>query len=238
VGVGTSHSCAVASGKVSCWGDNSLGQLGNGSTTSSPNPVGVNGLPDPNTNPAVAVVAGLGHSCAVLHNGNVYCWGQNQLGQLGNGTTTSSSTAVAVVASQGFQAPIPEPIFASAISSSANANHTCASFGGGGGAVCWGDNTSGQLANGATSVGNPQFPNFNDDATFPVISGTEQIPNLVGQLVTVNVPLTGVASIAVGAVHTCSAMTDGSVLCCGDNVQGELGSFTGSLSLLPIPIAF
>jgi alpha-tubulin suppressor-like RCC1 family protein len=54
--------------------------------------------------------------------------------------------------------------------------------------------------------------------------------------VTVNVPLTGVASIAVGAVHTCAAMTDGTVLCWGDNVQGELGTFTGSLSPLPVPI--
>jgi alpha-tubulin suppressor-like RCC1 family protein len=236
VGVGTGHSCAVASGKVWCWGDNTLGQLGNGSTTSSPNPVTVQGLPDPNTNPPRAVVAGLGHSCAILQDGSVYCWGQNQLGQLGNQTTTASTKAVAVLASLGLPAVFPEPILAAAISSAANANHTCASFGGGGGAVCWGDNSDAQLANGGGGSSNPQFPAFSDDATLPVISGTEQIPNLVGQLVTVNVPLTGVASIAVGAVHTCAAMTDGTVLCWGDNVQGELGTFTGSLSPLPVPI--
>jgi hypothetical protein len=229
VGVGTGHSCAVASGKVWCWGDNTLGQLGNGSTTSSPNPVTVQGLPDPNTNPPRAVVGGLGHSCAIMQDGSVYCWGQNQLGQLGNQTTTASTKAVAVLQSVGLPAILPSPLLAAAISSAANANHTCASFGGGGGAVCWGDNSSGQLANGGFAA---------DDATLPVISGTEQIPNLVGQLVTVNVPLTGVASIAVGAAHTCSAMTDGSVLCWGDNVQGELGTFTGSISLLPIPIPF
>lgn len=238
VAVGTGHACAVANGQVSCWGDNTSGQLGNGTTTASPSPVGVHGLPSPSTNPARAVVAGLSHSCAVLQNGNVYCWGQNQLGQLGNETTTSSSTAVAVMATAGFEAPIPEPIQGvSAVSSSANANHTCVSFSGGG-AICWGDNSSGQLGNSATNASSPQFPAFNDDATFPVISGTEQIPNVVGQLVTVNVPLTGVASIAVGAAHTCAAKSDGSVECWGDNVQGELGTFTGSLSPLPLPIAF
>jgi len=97
VGAGGAHSCAVVSGgTVVCWGNNIAGQLGNGSTANLDGGVGnglvtVSGIAN-----AKAVVAGGCHTCALLTDGNVQCWGDNSYGQLGNGTTASSSTPVTV----------------------------------------------------------------------------------------------------------------------------------------------
>ena len=91
---GRSHTCAVlASGAVQCWGINNIGQLGNGSTTNSSTPVSV--IDNGNIN-AIAVSAGDDHTCAVLASGTVQCWGYNGSGNLGNGSTMSSSTPVSV----------------------------------------------------------------------------------------------------------------------------------------------
>jgi alpha-tubulin suppressor-like RCC1 family protein len=91
VSAGWAHTCAVlGNGTVECWGQNEFGQLGDGTTTSSATPVRVSGITG-----AVAVTAGWWHhSCALLGNGTVRCWGVNEWGQFGNGTTTSSSTPV------------------------------------------------------------------------------------------------------------------------------------------------
>jgi alpha-tubulin suppressor-like RCC1 family protein len=88
---GWRHSCAVlANGTVRCWGQNDFGQLGDGTTTSRNTPVQVSGITG-----AVGVTAGWWHhSCAVLNNGTVRCWGVNEWGQFGNGTTTGSSSPV------------------------------------------------------------------------------------------------------------------------------------------------
>jgi len=77
-------------GSVQCWGDNSGGKLGNGTTTSSYVPVTVWGV----TN-ATAVSAS-DHTCAMLSGGSVQCWGRNFDGGLGNGTTTDSTVPVTV----------------------------------------------------------------------------------------------------------------------------------------------
>ena len=92
--------CAVlGSGGVNCWGANSSGELGDSSTTSSSIPVAVSGVATAVT--MVGGVNGPGDSlesyCAVLTSGKVSCWGSNQFGELGNATTTSSSTPVTVL---------------------------------------------------------------------------------------------------------------------------------------------
>jgi hypothetical protein len=91
ISTGWEHSCAVlADGTVRCWGANALGQLGDGTTTRRTTPVPVSGITG-----AVAVTAGWWHhSCALLGDGTVRCWGDNQWGQLGNGTTTNSPSPV------------------------------------------------------------------------------------------------------------------------------------------------
>lgn len=88
VSTGISHSCAlVAGGAVKCWGSNEFGQLGNGTTTTSSKPVSVIGL----SRPASEITVGGYHSCARLDTGSIYCWGRGSKGQLGDGTTSSSS---------------------------------------------------------------------------------------------------------------------------------------------------
>src|SRR5260221_157767 len=77
---GEVHSCALLSNRfVNCWGDNSQGQLGNGTTSPSATPVTVSGLVN-----ATALSSGFDHNCAVRADGTVWCWGRNDFGQLGS----------------------------------------------------------------------------------------------------------------------------------------------------------
>jgi len=114
IAAGWRHACALlGSGTVQCWGENEFGQLGDGTTTNSSTPVQVVGITG-----AVAVTAGWWHhSCALLGDSRVQCWGLNEWGQFGNGTTsgpsrpvtmtgtgvtwTSSNTAVATIDAAG-----------------------------------------------------------------------------------------------------------------------------------------
>jgi alpha-tubulin suppressor-like RCC1 family protein len=87
------HACALlTSGQVYCWGYNSAGQLGDGTSTNGATPVLVGG----GHSDFSAVTAGSFFTCARRTNGFVMCWGNNQEGQIGNGTTTSTSLPIAV----------------------------------------------------------------------------------------------------------------------------------------------
>jgi alpha-tubulin suppressor-like RCC1 family protein len=91
---GWSHTCALtAAGAVKCWGANGRGELGDGSTVDSPVPVDVVG----SSSGVVAISAGLDETCAVTGGGAVECWGRNDSGQLGNGSTTKRPVPVEVV---------------------------------------------------------------------------------------------------------------------------------------------
>ncbi len=97
VAPGGAHSCAVTTaGKVSCWGLNDAGELGDGTTTQSLRPRAVVGLP----RPAVDVATGVHHSCAVLDDRSLWCWGWNFYGQLGalEGRDTGVPTRVSLPA--------------------------------------------------------------------------------------------------------------------------------------------
>jgi alpha-tubulin suppressor-like RCC1 family protein len=91
------YTCALlASGSLQCWGDNTFGQFGNGTTTGSLTPVAAaTGITT-----AIGITSGgdlqSQHTCAVTTAGNAFCWGSNESGELGNGTTTPSTTPVAV----------------------------------------------------------------------------------------------------------------------------------------------
>ena len=93
VSVGYLHTCGVtAAGAAFCWGENFLGQLGDGTTTDRSSPVLVAGGVS-----FATVSAGGGHTCGVTAAGAAYCWGNNSDGQLGDGTTINRLTPVRVV---------------------------------------------------------------------------------------------------------------------------------------------
>ncbi len=90
--MGDRYSCALLSdGSVKCWGYNSSGQLGDGTTTDRHTPVSVQ-----NISTGVQIALGYNHSCALLSDGTIKCWGDNAYGQLGDGTTTDRHTPVSV----------------------------------------------------------------------------------------------------------------------------------------------
>lgn len=176
------HSCALTSGGgIKCWGGNSSGALGDGTTTDRLTAVNVSGL----SSGVSAIAAGLLHTCAVANGGGVKCWGSNSLGQLGNGTITNRLTPVDV---SGLSNGI------SAIA--ADQAHTCA-LTAEGGVKCWGGNFDGQLGDGTTV-----------DRLTPVD---------VGGLIS------GVSAIEAGWYHTCALSTDGGLKCWGNNIFGQLG---------------
>jgi len=150
--MGNDHSCALMDDRtVRCWGSNGGGRLGHGrvANESSAHPVTVcgpgGGAPcDPLTD-VVAIEAGGGHSCALTAAGEVYCWGVNSRGQLGNGTSDAVAQAAYVCDSPGCTDTLGD-----VVAISAGGQHTCAVLGDGT-VRCWGDNLSGQL--GIASLG-------------------------------------------------------------------------------------
>ncbi len=115
ISAGRYHTCAVINdGHVQCWGSNAEGQLGDGSTIDTSTAVTVSGLSD-----AVSVSAGGesgGHTCVVTSGGRVQCWGNNDSGQLGDGSGTDALNPVTVTSLSG------------AVSVSAGGSHSCALY--------------------------------------------------------------------------------------------------------------
>lgn len=94
--VGTRHVCALTQERrLLCWGANDVGQLGDGTLQDRASPVEVDLAFSP-ADPFVAVEAGAGHTCAMTFSEHIHCWGQNELGQLGDGTTADRASPAAV----------------------------------------------------------------------------------------------------------------------------------------------
>ena len=214
---GVFHTCALTSGgAVKCWGLNHAGQLGNGTTENSSVPVDVVGLGQGVT----AVTSGIWHSCAITPGGAAKCWGQNNFGQLGDGTTENRSTPVGVTGLDGGVSVIRA---GTGGDGGADGSHTCAVVGGsgnerggvrprpdGGGAKCWGINSVGQLGDGTTT--------------------TRLVPvDVVGAT-------TGIASVAAAGGYSCALRTDGGVACWGFNPFGQLGDGTTENRAVPTPV--
>ena len=140
VAAGDWHTCAVtAAGGVKCWGEDIFGQLGDGACCINRTaPVNVSGL----SSGITEVAAGAVHTCAVTTAGDVKCWGQNDFGQLGDGTTIDRLAPVDVVS-----------LATGVVSVRMGNGHTCA-LTSTGGVKCWGRNTDGQLGDG-TAMNQP-----------------------------------------------------------------------------------
>ncbi|MEX2159358.1 MAG: hypothetical protein WEB04_08150, partial [Dehalococcoidia bacterium] len=135
IAAGDWHSCAVTgAGAAKCWGENLNGQIGNGLFgVNQPSPASVIRL----GGSAVDIAGGERHTCAVLSSGAIACWGRNDFGQLGTGSSGPlQTTPVGVAGLQGA---------ANAIA--AGGNHNCA-VAAGSSVWCWGSNGSGELGDG------------------------------------------------------------------------------------------
>jgi alpha-tubulin suppressor-like RCC1 family protein len=241
------HTCVVTTGGgVKCWGDNSSGGLGDGTTTASSTPVDVAGL----ASGVTAIAAGDRYSCALTSGGGVRCWGYNEFGQLGDGTNMDSATPVDVAG------------LASGVKAiDARGEHTCALMTAGG-VKCWGANINGQLGDGTTaSSGVPvDVAGLTSGGSAITVGGEHTCAitsrgglkcwgwNAKGQVgigtttdsnSPVDVPgLAGaVSAVAAGGRHTCALMTAGGVSCWGYNEFGQLGDGTTSDSPMPVAVA-
>ncbi len=201
--VGRAHVCAIATRSaitdVECWGDNTYGQAGVPGGVNPvvyPTPVGLSQLGVD----IQAVAAGSDHTCALLVDGSVYCWGRNDRGQLGNPDLTSTSTPTLVPAF----APTDAGAGLSGVELALGDSHTCAVTSGNY-AHCWGDNSAGELGVGPSTTTSSTDP-------LTVNRGTPSMP------------LSRIHHIAAGGQTTCALrFGDPQVWCWGANGAGQAG---------------
>ncbi|MGB0152334.1 MAG: RCC1 domain-containing protein, partial [Candidatus Poseidoniaceae archaeon] len=191
--VGGSHICAILdNGELKCWGYDFFGQVGDGgNNTDQYSPVSVD-LGTGRT--AVAISAGSWHTCAILDNGDLKCWGYNAYGQLGDGNigagfsrNTPNSTAINLGTGR------------TAVAVAAGEAHTCAILDNGD-LKCWGKGYHGQLGIGGT----------NDQSTPPSTA------------INLGSGRTAIA-ISAGQAYTCAILDNGDLKCWGRDNEGQLG---------------
>lgn len=134
------ETCTLPVGLPYCWGKNSGGSVGDGTTTERRTPVAVT-LPSGTTGFSW-IQAGSDSltSCGIADTGNAYCWGDNAYSMFGNGNTTDSNTPSAVTMPSGVKF----------VTISVGSRHVCA-LGDNGRAYCWGDNSNTQIGDGTTT---------------------------------------------------------------------------------------
>ena len=209
IAVGANHSCALLdNATLKCWGRNSLGQLGYSDTTTR----GDNANEMGDSLPAVAfatgrtptaVVAGAQHTCALLDNAQMVCWGDNDYGQLGQGSMTAIGNRTAATVAN--TPTINVGTGRSVVAMSAGDLHTCALLDDAH-VKCWGMSSNGRLGTGDTD----------DRGDDPLEMGDALLPIDLG------VGL-GAVAVSAGGEHTCVLLTNSSVKCFGNGMDGRLG---------------
>ncbi|MFN8127266.1 MAG: hypothetical protein U0R28_00565 [Candidatus Nanopelagicales bacterium] len=242
VTAGTDHTCALVpddlrgTGHVLCWGANSRGQLGDGTTSDSDVPREV-ALDD-----VVEVSAGGDHTCALQSDGDVWCWGANDSGEVGDGSTDDAIRPVLV------NLPASSSVVA-------GGEHTCA-VADSGALRCWGAADSGQsgvrigepilsprgtaILTNVTSVAagwahtcavvvNTTLRCFGEDSDGQLGSGSTDTASPV----TVNLGGRAVSQATAGVSHSCAVLTDGTLACWGGNDYGQIGDGTRNSHTTP-----
>ncbi len=197
--------CGVSlAGDVYCWGANSYGSVGDGTTTDQNQPVQIGqglGLQLPYSGSATAQLAdGLGgHTCALNASGQAYCWGIDESGEVGDGSP------------EHLRQPLPVPVVGGHVFSTIRTGnaHTCAVTTSGD-AYCWGNNTSGQLGRDTVT----------ETCGYSSGSRCSNSPLLVAGGLTF-------AQVSAGSYdHSCGVTTSGDAYCWGQDVYGQLGIAT------------
>ena len=246
IAIADAHSCALhQDGTITCWGSNEQGQLGNGTNgedADSAVPVRVNGITD-----ATAIAIADAHSCALHQDGTITCWGNNEQGQLGNGTQDEDGSLV----------PVRVEGITDATAISAGRYHSCALHQNGT-ITCWGHNNWGQLGADTTDTLDissvPVQVEGIDDAA-AITAGWDHSCALhqtgsitcwgknnwgeLGNGQTIQssenntsdtpvqvVGITDATAITTGRHHSCALHQDGAITCWGINWNGQLGNGT------------
>ena len=265
VSAGGSHTCALMQNEmIRCWGQNTSGQLGSGSTSSSST-----GTPPPDSSAAPPsgsssssnlsirkvnlagvrqVVAGSDYTCALTLNGLVYCWGLNSSGQIGDGTTTNRSSPTPVSGLQGV------------VQITVGAGHSCALLSSGQ-VRCWGKNDKSQASSVTANTGNLTTPTVVPGITAKSISaggnhtcavlttgvstcwglgdsyqlGDNALHNSATSAVSVRNSVSD-TRIEIGGKHSCS-FSGASVNCWGKNTNGQIGNGSSGTVATPVFIA-
>jgi hypothetical protein len=253
--VGFGHACALTSaGGVKCWGGNTEGELGTGTTSSdsvgSSTPVDVVGLGSDVV--ALSPVSPSGHhTCAVTRTGDVMCWGSNDHGELGIPSTTKVVSATPVKALSSAKAVAAGNEFTCAITS-------------GGQAMCWGHDDAYQLGDGVYSGG------YVDNAPPTAVVGLSGLTRMgaggahacAADATSVHcwgsdidaelgdghrgsdnpspqpvVNVNAAVDLSLGLRHGCARLPGGAVRCWGSNGSGELGDGTNYEQDLPVDVS-
>ena len=212
IATGSASSCTIYSGKAYCWGDDTYGELGNNTTTTTPqlSPQAVY------TGGALAgvtltqIVAGTNFTCALSTAGAVYCWGLGTSGQLGDSTNASSDVPVAVTATSGT------PLYGVTVTEIDAGSASVCALSSAGAVYCWGLGTSGQLGDGTTT--------------------SSDVP--VAVTATSGTPLyqVTVTQISAGGSSVCALSSAGVVYCWGRGTSGQLGNGTATSSDVPVAV--
>jgi alpha-tubulin suppressor-like RCC1 family protein len=189
-----------------------------------------------------AIAAGYFHTCAVVPGGTVKCWGANDEGQLGDGTTTTPTPP----------APVTVSGITDATTVASGRTHTCA-VRSGGTVRCWGHNGDGQLGDGTTTTPTPPalvtVSGLTDATTIASApNGSTTCARRTGGTVRcwgygyggTPVAVTGITdatTVAVGSSHACAVLAGGSVKCWGANVFGQLGDGTNNPAPTPVTVS-
>jgi alpha-tubulin suppressor-like RCC1 family protein len=228
IAAGMRHNLALtAAGSVYAWGNNDHAQLGNGTTDTHTLPVLVRDapgaspgvkLPSRSLGNVIAVAAGWGHSLALKADGTVWAWGENDGGQLGNGSTTSNSLPTQVRGPRGRRRAVLAEAFLTGIVAIAAGERFSVALRVDGTVWAWGANDEGQLGDGTLT--DRHYPTaVVSDAQSPVAR------------------LAGVKGIAAGLRHVLAVGSSGTVWSWGTNQGGALGRATGVIDPVPDRVA-
>jgi alpha-tubulin suppressor-like RCC1 family protein len=205
------HSCALRAGQMAtCWGDNTAGQMGTGTTAALVPPTDVAG-------PVrfTSLASGSLHSCGLDAGGRAYCWGDGRVGAVGALGTTQSPEPIAVSGGLTFRQ-------ISASHGNTSLAHTCA-VAADGRAFCWGSNQEGQLGIGgdaAQTCVSRTGQALPCSETPRIVSGGERW-----------------AVVAAGSHFTCGISTAGAAFCWGVGEVGQLGTGSTTGAATPQPVS-